>query len=40
MGVGDERAGDRAHRVDMKAAGRAEEPFGSGDEEVGAAHGM
>ena len=39
MGVGDERAGDRADGVDVEVAGRAVEALGAGDEEVGGAHG-
>ena len=38
MGVGDQRARHRAHRVDVEVAGRAVEALGAGDEEVGGAH--
>ena len=40
MGVGDERAGDGARRVDVEVARRAVEALGAGDEEVGGAHGL
>ena len=38
VGVGDQRAGDRADRVDVEVARRAVEALGAGDEEVGGAH--
>ena len=40
MGVGDERPGDRPHRVDVEVARRAVEALGAGHEEVGGAHGL